>query len=298
MERSNDKQLKADIALLLVTIGWGASFLLTRYALDDLEVYNFLGLRFLLAGLISGVIFYKDMLKADFKTWILGAGVGIVLFSSYAFQTVGLTLTSVSNSAFITGINVVLVPFMSAILMRKNPDRASVAGVLLAFIGLCLMTMKGFDLHFNLGDFYTLICAIMYALYIILVGKYTVQVNSVAFAVVQILTVGALSMGVSVIMETPTLPSSGVVWGYILFLSVICTSAAFIVQSVAQNYTTATHTALIYSAEPVFAAMFAAIITAEYLNMQGMIGAALIMGGMLVAELLPLLMSKKGEQHG
>lgn len=292
------KQVKADIALLLVTVGWGASFLLSRYALEDLEVYNFLGVRFLLAAAISCAIFYKEIIKADVRTWILGSGIGVILFASYAFQTVGLTITSVSNSAFITGINVVLVPFMSAILVKRYPDKASVAGVVLAFVGLLLMTMKGLSLDFNIGDFYTLICAILYALYIILVGKYTVQVNSIAFAVIQIFTVGALSLGVSFIMETPSLPSNGAIWGYVLFLSIICTSVAFIVQSVAQNYTTSTHTALIYSAEPVFAALFAAILTKEYLNTQGLIGAALIVGGMLVAEILPLYMNKKGESHG
>ena len=289
------KQLKADIALLLVTVGWGSSFILTKNALGDLPTYNFLAIRFLLAFLISSAIFFRKMIKVDKETLKYGIILGVVLYLSYAFQTVGLNYTTVSKSAFITGFNVILVPIFSSLMIKVIPDKKAILSVVLAFIGLGLLTLNNDLDGINIGDIYTFICAVIFALYIILVGKYTVKTESVSLAVIQLGVVGLLSLFTSMALENPIMPTKTDTWINILILSIVCTSGAFIVQSIAQTYTTATHTALIFTGEPVFAAIFEYIIYSQMLSPKGLVGAILILGGMVISEIdfKELIKSKK-----
>lgn len=279
------KQVKADLALLIITVGWGSSFLLSKNALADLETFNFLGVRFLMAFIVSCGFFMKKIVKMDKKTLRLGVFMGIILYIHYALQTVGLNITTVSKSAFITGTNVVMVPIFSALLIKRLPQKSAVLGVGFAFVGMSLLTLNSGALGLNIGDILTFLCAAVFALYIILVGKYTVEVESISFAVVQIGVVAALSWITSFAIETPHLPTTAVSWINVGFLAVACTSLAFIVQSVAQQFTSPTHTALIYSGEPVFAAIFAFLVAGEILGPKGLLGAGLILLGMLVAEI-------------
>ncbi len=288
------KQLKADIALLLVTVGWGASFILTKNSLSELQSYNFLALRFIFAFFISAVIYYKKIIAIDKFTLKYGTLLGLLLFATYAFQTVGINYTTASKSAFITGFSVILVPIFSAIIARKLPNLLTVISVALAFSGLALITLNQDVGGLNIGDIYTGVCAVFFAIYIILVGKFTVKAESIAFAIVQIGVVGFLSLIVSLAIETPTVPVSLPVWINLAILSLVCTSGAYIVQNVAQKYTSATHTALIYTCEPVFAAIFAYIAVGEVLGVIGSMGAVLIVVGMLLIELdIPKLLYKK-----
>lgn len=277
-------QLKADLALLLVTVGWGASFILTKNALADLPTFNFLAIRFLLAFVIGLGLFSSRLKNLNRRTLISSGIVGSVLFAGYALQTIGLHFTTTSKSAFITGFSVVLVPLITALFLRKRPETPAVIGSAMALIGIGLLTLDG-NLTVNIGDTLTMIAAIGFALHIIAVGHFTSGCDSLMLGVFQIGVVGFLSLLTSLVVEKPVIPGMGPVWINILLLSVFCTAGAFIVQSVAQQYTTATHTALIYSGEPVFAAIFGYFIMSEVLSGQGLIGAALILGGMLAAEL-------------
>ncbi|SHJ74190.1 DMT family transporter [Paramaledivibacter caminithermalis] len=281
------RQLKADLALLFVTIGWGASFILTKIALTDLEIYNFLAIRFLLAFIISSIFFIKKMIKLDKKTIKLGILLGIMLYLHYAFQTVGLKYTTASKSAFITGLNVIMVPIFSPLLLKKIPKKASIYGAILAFIGMGLLSLSNMTSvnSINIGDVYTFICAVIFALYIIAVGKFTSDVESISFAVIQLGVVGILSLITSFAIEQPVISTSKEAWISILILSIVCTSAAYIIQNVAQRFTSSTHTALIYTGEPVFAAIFGYIFFRELLNTMGTVGAILILMGMITAEI-------------
>ncbi|WP_099192002.1 DMT family transporter [Tepidibacter mesophilus] len=278
------RQLKADLALLCVTIGWGASFILTKNSLSELETYNFLAIRFLIAFIISSCIFFKNMIKTDKKTMKYGLVLGIILYAHYAFQTVGLNYTTASKSAFITGSNVIMVPILAGFMIKQFPQKKSLVSAVLALIGLAMLTLNENITRINIGDIYTLVCAIIFAIYIIFVGKYTWECESIALAVIQFGVVAFLSIMTSVTMESPNLPSSSDVWVNIIILSIICTSGAFIIQSVAQKFTTSNHTALIYSAEPVFAAMFGYFLYSEIITVKTGIGAFLILLGMIISE--------------
>ncbi len=278
------KQMKADLALLLVTVIWGSSFVLTKNVLDYLPTFNFLAIRFIIAAVISGIIFYKNMLRTDRHTLKYGVLIGAILFAAYGFQTVGLNYTTASKSGFITGFSVVIVPLFSALLLKLKPHREAVAGVILAMVGLGFLTLNA-SLSLNVGDFYTLIAALMFAMHIITVGKYTVKVDSIAMAVIQIAVVGILSLFFSLGIERPIIPKGINVWSAILILAMLATSGAYIIQNAMQKFTSPTHTALIYTGEPVFSALFAYLLLGERLTAQGILGSLLILSGMLVSEL-------------
>jgi drug/metabolite transporter (DMT)-like permease len=278
------KQVKADIALLLVTVGWGSSFILTKNALSDLTTFNFLAVRFLLAFALSAIVFHKRFKQLDKHTLFSGALVGTILFSGYAFQTVGLNYTTVNNSAFITGFSVILVPILSALFFKKKIEANAFVGTLLAMTGLSLLTLTD-SFALNIGDILTFVSTFAFAMHIITVGIYTQKSDSILLGVIQIGAVGFWSLIATFIFEQPIIPTGIGTWTNLIILAVLCTSGAFIVQSVAQQYTSATHTAIIYTGEPVFAAIFAYFMVGEVLSLRGMLGAAMIVAGMLVAEL-------------
>lgn len=288
------KHLKADISLLLVTIGWGASFLLTKNSLSELATFNFLTIRFFLAFILAFMIFFKKIINVDKKTLKYGVILGVVVYATFALQTLGLNYTTASKSAFITGFSVILVPVFSAIIMKKIPDKKVIFSVFIAFIGLGLLTLNKNISGINIGDIYTFICAIVCAIHVLLVSKYTKESESIALATIPIGVCAVLSLITSLAFENPIIPTSTTVWINIIILSVVCTLGAFIIQSVALKFTSPTHAALIYTAEPVFAAIFGYIILGEMLSNNGLLGALLILTGMTITEVdFKLFPSKK-----
>jgi drug/metabolite transporter (DMT)-like permease len=279
------KQFKADMALLAVTVVWGVSFLLSKNSMNELQPYNFLAIRFFIAFVISSLIFIKRMSKMTKNTIKYGIILGIIMFIMYALQTVGLYYTTVSKSAFITGMNVILVPIFSALILKRVPQRKVIISTIIAFIGLGLLTIDDNIGNLNIGDILTLISAVVIALYVIYVGKYTIISDSVALAIVQFGVVALLSTVATFLVETPTWPVTSINWISIFFLSIMCTSLAFIVQSVAQKYTSPSHTALIFTFEPVFAAFFGYLFLREILPPRGLLGAGLIVGSMILMEI-------------
>jgi len=211
------KQLQADLALLLVTVGWGASFILTKNALADLPTFNFLAIRFLLAFALSLVLFSSRLKNLNRQTLISSGIVGTVLFAGYALQTIGLHFTTISKSAFITGFSVVLVPLITALFLKKRPETPAVIGSAMALAGLGLLTLDG-SLGVNAGDILTLIAAIAFALHIISVGHFTAGCDSLMLGVFQIGVVGFWSLLTSFVVETPIIPTGSAVWVNILLL--------------------------------------------------------------------------------
>lgn len=279
------KKTKADLALIGVTVGWGASFLFTKEAINQIEVFNFIALRFFIAFAFSFVIFYKRMIKANLKGLLYGGILGTILFVSYGVQTLGLQYTSVSNSAFITGLSVVLVPIILSLLDKRLPSPKLMLCSMVAASGLALLTLSNGLNSINIGDILTLISALGFATHIIVVGKLASKEDPFVMAIIQFGVVTVLSTLISVGIETPVLPTTSSLWLNIVGLSIVCTAGAFITQNVAQKYTTASHTALIYTLEPVFAAVAGYIFVGEVLSGSGLMGASLIVTGMLISEI-------------
>ncbi|EPF08545.1 hypothetical protein ICA_05556 [Bacillus cereus BAG1O-3] len=159
-----------------------------------------------------------------------------------------------------------------------------IVGIILTIIGIGLLTLTS-EFKIGNGDIFCILSALFYAIHVIITGSVTKHVNSIALGVIQLGFVGLFSLIFSFIIETPKLPSTTNSWLIILALSIFCTAVAFIVQVIAQQYTTPTHTGLIFSLEPVFSAGFAFIFTGETLTGKGYLGATLILLSVLIAEL-------------
>ena len=290
------KQHKADATLVLVTMSWGISFILTKLLIEDIGVFNFLSQRFLLAALIASLFFKKQFREMTPKIFFTGMLIGFILFGGYALQTMGLLYTSISNSAFITGFAVVLVPILSIAFFKSKPSVSAILGALMALAGLSLLTLRatyGF-LNINFGDFLTFLSAICFAMHIISVGIFARKGNAILLAIIQIFGVGFFSMIAALSFEKHAFPSTASNLLSMLFLAVICTALAFIAQNAAQKYTSASHTALIYSGEPVFAAICEFFIYGTMLSNQGLFGAFLILTGVVISELNPFRKRRSG----
>lgn len=286
----------ADGILLLVALVWGATFVVVQNAIATLPPLTFNGVRFLLASvflLLFLLLFYRPQLhKMNGKLVIAGMILGIWLFCGYAFQTIGLLYTSSSKAGFITGLSVVLVPVFALLILKQRPKPPAVIGVMLATVGLYLLTL-GDTITVNEGDVLVFLCAISFALQIIFTGRYAPRFPSLALAFVQILTVAVLSGGAAFFFEDwqttltwKTLATPTVYWA-LLITAVPATALAFLAQTECQRFTTATRVALIFAMEPVFAAATAYLFNEEILGGRALIGCLFIFIGMILAELQP-----------
>lgn len=291
------RQFIADLTLLLVVTLWGATFVMVQDAIREWPVFAFLALRFAIATAAFGPIFLWRRRRSDStgnregtKTqggFLLPAIViGLVLGASYAFQTLGLLYTTPAKTGFITGLNVILVPVGAALFLRQKAGAPVILGVLLATIGLGLLSLND-DLSIGFGDFLVFICAIAVAAQILLVARYASRVSPFRLAAIQIATMAVACAIISLIFEVPAglPPLSGNVLFAAVFTGLLATTFAFTAQAWAQRFTSASHIALLFTLEPVTAALFSYLLIGEILTLRALIGCALILVGMLAAEL-------------
>jgi drug/metabolite transporter (DMT)-like permease len=309
-DASRRRQLSADAALLLVTLIWGATFVMVKDAVSDFPVFSFLAIRFAFAtaALTPLLIWRRRQLAARAPdgpfagTRALRAArlrrlvlasllIGGALFAGYVFQTTGLKLTTPAKAGFITGLSVVIVPLGAALILRQSPSRNAWIGVGAATAGLALLSLTA-DLRIEAGDLLVLACAFSFAAHILLTGHFAPRHDPLLLTLGQIVTVMLLSLAAALIFDVR--PDGlaallGRLDGDVLFAAaftgLLATAAAFGIQTVAQRFTTATHTALIYAAEPVFAGLFSFLLIGEVLGPRQILGCALILAGMVVAEM-------------
>lgn len=287
------RALKAHILLVLVTFVWGTTFVLIKDAVEqDATPLMFNFVRMALATVTLAVVFHRELFHITRQALIAGAITGIFLGLGYEFQTTGLRLTTASKSAFITGISVVLVPLFLIVFWGRKIRTWTALGVLAAVVGLFLLTVPASESGLgawesvNRGDLLTLGCAISFGFQIIFLGHATERHSFAQIGFLQVAT-SALLMGIAApMLEHPHIAwTSRVVWA-ILITALLGTAAAFTIQAWAQQFTSPTHTALIFSLEPVFAWITSYIALGERLGARAAIGAVLILGGVLVSELL------------
>jgi drug/metabolite transporter (DMT)-like permease len=272
---------KAEAFLVVVTAIWGCTFVVVKGALADASPLPFLAVRFVLAGLLLLAILGRG--QVDGATIVPGSILGLFLFAGYLFQTWGLTYTTPSKSAFLTGFSVILVP----VIMMLSGSRMGPATLIGGALGLCgiyfLVAPLGMAAA-NRGDLLTLAGALSFAVHIVLVGHYTKKFSFLHLVPVQILVVGLLSLVALPVAPNHTLHLTGRLVGAILVTAVLATGVAFSVQNWAQQYTPAAHTALIFALEPVFAALCSRLVMGEHLGGRVLLGSGLILAGMVISE--------------
>jgi drug/metabolite transporter (DMT)-like permease len=269
--------------LLFVTLIWGATFALIKEALNSIGPFYFLAIRFTIAGIIMFFIFRKNFKEHSiYPSYILG---GIFLFLGYAFQTVGLKYTTASNAAFITGLSVVIVPFLEILFMKRKLPFSSSLGAVFSTIGLWLLT--GIQaVTINYGDILTLICALCFALQIITVGIIAPDGDTGVVATTQVIIVAILSwVSIFIFKEGVHIQLSYTAIWAILITAIFATALAFYVQAFAQKEINPTTVALVFATEPVFGGIFGYLLLGEVLKLSGLIGAGLILLGMVLTQI-------------
>jgi drug/metabolite transporter (DMT)-like permease len=276
-------KLKADLWLLLATFFWGITFVAVRDAMQYVSPFLWLGLRFLLGGLVLLPFCWRHLSNLGKDGWRDGLILGVFMFAGFAFQTAGLVHTTASRSAFITGLAVVLVPPAAILVLKSRLDAWQALGVLLAAVGLFFLSRPSAG-GFNQGDLLTALCAVSFAMVVVLVQKYTKRHHPLALIMVQVIATVGLSGLLLAAAETPRFVWSPTLVPDLAVTGLVATAGSLVIQFYWQRRTTPVRAAIIYTLEPVFAAGFAYVLLGERLAGLAWLGAALVLVGMLAAE--------------
>ena len=274
----------ADLFLILVAIIWGSGFIFVKVALDTgITPLVTISVRFTVASIILALVFYKKLITITKKDILYGTIIGLFLFGGFAFQTVAMQYTTPSKNAFLTSVNVVIVPFLVIIITKEKPRINSFISAGLCLCGIALITLNK-SLALSYGDLLTIVCAFLFAGHIVSVGIFIKKSDPIKLSVIQMIVAAVLSISVSVIFEEFTFISDGKGIFAVVYLGVACTALCFLIQNVAQKYTSSTKASIILSTEAVFGTIFSVIIFKEALTINMIMGFIVIFIAIIIAE--------------
>ncbi len=273
----------AVIALLFVGFVWGAAFVLMKDAIEQQPYMDFLATRFTVAALAMVVLRPRVSLKFAKGDIGFGALIGTVLAVGYITQTIGLEATTAAMSGFLTGLYVVLTPLLAWLVLKQKISLKIAIGAILAAIGLGILSGAAESVEFQIGQLWLIACAVMYAVHILLLGKYGQGRDSYRFAMLQIAFV-AIVTWVFALLDGYQAPGNGSVWFAILFTALLSTVFAFWVQTWAQTILEASRVALLITSEVVFTAIIAVAVGQEPATAAMVIGGSVMLVAMLLVE--------------
>lgn len=295
------KRLHSEFFLLLTALIWGGTFSLIKSALDDISAMVFVSLRFGLASIILYFLFRSSLKGLRIQNYKDGFILGFLLFAGFITQTLGLKETTATKSAFITGTFVVLTPIFQVVIEKRIPSLVNIIGIIIVFTGIAFLSSSGDSIlgvfselgsNFTFGDFLTFLCAVFYALYIVYLDIISGRNNYKFLTFFQIFVTMILS-----VLSIPFLHITGVEAAYInftnlviftiLYTSLFATIITTLLQTKYQRGVTPTKAGIIFSFEPIFAALFAYLFLSEIPGFMGIIGAVLIFSGILFTEIFP-----------
>lgn len=286
------RSVLADLSMVVICVVWGTSFAIVKSSIGDINPATFIAVRFGIASIIIGAIACPRMKKLDKSTWTAGLVLAAPLVAGFLTQTYGLKVTTASKAGFITGMHVVFTPLLEYVFGRRKVLWHQIAGVAVAVAGLAMLTLRGLSRP-SVGDLFVLVCAFAFGLHIVLLGRYSPGHDGFLLSFTQMVwstLLAALIAGRDMAQAVSFTPS--VAWS-LLYLSAGGTALAYLVQTIAQKYTSPMRTALIMQSEPVFAAVFAWLLIGERMNSKQFAGAALILSGILVCQIGDIVRSRE-----
>lgn len=273
----------AVIGLVGVTAVWGVTFLVVKDAVARIPVFDFLFWRFSIAAVLMLIVRSRRVVRRVHRSDLrCGALLGLALGTAYVTQTMGLQHTPAAVSGFLTGLFVVFTPILAWLVLRRRPGKLVWVAVIVATLGLALVTVSGFKL--GEGEILTVICAVFFALHIIGLDQWSSGRDAYSLTVIQLGVVGIIC-GVIFLAQGPSIPRGWNVWMAIAITSVAASALAYMIQTWAQARLTATQTAVILTMEPVFAGFFGIVIGRESLTVTTVVGGALVVAAMYLVEL-------------
>jgi drug/metabolite transporter (DMT)-like permease len=276
-------QIFALLALTSVAAVWGASFVLMKDALEGQSVDDFLATRFIIATFALILFRPKALSEINSEMLVKGSLLGIFLGSGYLFQTIGLHLTTAATTGFITGLYVVFTPILGALFLKSTVTRNEWIGVIMATIGLALLSFKGFTI--GLGELSVLLSALFFALHILGLGRWSGKFATYPLTIVQLGTIAILTTILAIVDKGYEPPNTDQEWIATIFTALLATSVAFLIQTWSQSKMDATVVAVVLTLEVVFAALFAVIAGQESLTLRAILGGTLIFAAMILMQL-------------
>lgn len=297
--------LGADAAIVLTTLVWGSTFAVSRGILDRWPPLPYLAVRLPLAALAFALIFPRQLFGASLAAWKAGATLGLLIGLGFLGQTTGLLYTTPAKSAFVTGITTPLVPVVSYALFRTRPSRENLAGIVLASTGGVLILAPSGTGPVNTGDLVTLCMTLLFATHISLMSAYARRFDARQLSAIQIVVAawvavaawsllrayavlsGASALPMGLARQTEFLTWDARAAWQLAYMVVVATVGVFLLWTWGQARMSATHAAVIFSLEPVFATVFAVILrgSAEWTGGRATAGAILILAAVIVSEL-------------
>jgi drug/metabolite transporter (DMT)-like permease len=281
------KRSRAELALAIVTIMWGTTFVMVKGALSDISSLLFITARFSLAAITLWLIYGSAVRRKGLGGGLLAGG---LLFAAFTCQTMGLELTTPSKSAFLTSLSIPMVPLAGSLVYRSRPKLVEVAGILVSTVGMILLTLpvstqEGVGFNISRGDLLSFLCAVLFALHIVVTGHFSPINGFESLTVIQATVVALLGASAFWVAEPVRFHLTAGVTIAVLVTGLISTALAFTTMAWAQQYTSPTRAALIFTLEPVVAWATSWVMTGETLANRGKVGAGLILAGIVVGEL-------------
>lgn len=274
----------AELLLAGVIAARATSYLFSKLILEGMGLFNLLGIRFLLAFAVLAVLFFKRMKMIDRKSLVAGIVMGSMYFMVMTAELSGLKLTSSGNVSFLENTAIVIVPLLQAVLLRRLPQRKAVFSALLCLIGVGFLTL-GNGMSFGVGELFCILAAFLYASTILVTDRLTHgNIDPLAAGIVQVGTIGLLSMTASLLFESPRMPIGTMEWIGIIMLAVVCTGFGFTLQPVAQSGTTAERSGMFCALNPMVATLLGVVFLHESFTAQSVVGGGFILAGILFSN--------------
>lgn len=274
-----------EIGLFIVAIIWGGGFVATQAALDGgLTTSQIMTLRFFISAVLMTVIFFKQIKNSlSIGTIKVGVILGICLFLGFFLQTLGLNYTTPSKNAFITSVNVVIVPFIGLLLYRRKIDKFGMASSFMAIVGIAILSLSA-DFTINLGDILTLLCAFGFAFQIFFTSEFVKNHNPVALTAIQFFTAFVLSFIAQIFMGELRIEATTSGYMGILYLSFFSTTICYLLQTICSKMVDGTRVAIILSTEAVFGTILSILILGEPVTIRMIVGSLIIFISVITAE--------------
>lgn len=286
------KQNVAVMMLMITAVVWGSGFVITDIGLDYMNAYQLMAGRFLVAAILLIILFGKKLKQLNKGVIIKGSILGAILYTGFVLQTVGLEHTTASKNAFLTAVNVLVVPVIAYAVYKRKIDRFEIVSAVLAIIGIGFLSLQG-SMSMNIGDILTLLCAVAFAFDIFYTNLFVQKEDAILLTIVQFITAAIISLiFVLVRGDIPTSMEAEGVYS-IVYLAIFSTIVAYLFQNIAFKYTTATKASIILSMESLFGMIFSVLFLHEVLSGRMIIGAILILAAIIYSEVKPSFFKKK-----
>lgn len=273
----------AVIALIGVGFTWGAAFVLMKDAIEQQPYMDFLATRFTIAAFAMILLRPFVALKMQAGDLKYGALIGVVLAFGYITQTIGLELTTAATSGFLTGLYVVFTPLIAWLFVKYKISGRVAIGVLFSVVGLAIFSGAAQSVEFQVGQIWLVVCAVLYAIHILLLGKFGQGRNSYRFAMLQIAAVALVTWGFAIV-DGYQPPPNFEVWFAILFTALLSTVMAFWIQTWAQTLLDPARVALLITSEVIWTAVLAIGMGQEPLTLAIVVGGGMMLTAMLIVE--------------